>query len=113
MLLLIKNSDESLTVHIDLPARVLYEVQGSREIMRMEKIEREIRDGVCSVSTLRPEDVPDSDEWLERESALWDTPETSPANKKCLRHIIEKLKSALPVREVAIDERILDGNSVL
>lgn len=109
---LIREHDERFTVLLLITEAAKYEIQGERELDRMkmvaERISGEAKGGRLSQPRSPLED-PESEEWAEKEYQLWRTPNVWPQNKKCLQHIIEKLKCAFPVRALEINPELLNG----
>jgi hypothetical protein len=108
-LFIAKEHDGRVSILLSVPRGVLHEYQGEREQCRMEWEWDEIRQqrGEDPVGKRGPDEGhPSYDEWWEKWNALADTPAAWPNNKRCIEHIIEKLRTALPVRDVSIDEQL-------
>lgn len=116
-LFIYKQPDDQLSVDLSVKEWALYEFKGEREQRRMEWEWDEIRRnrGETTSGKRGPnEEDPRYDEWWEQWNGLDELDENVwPQNKKCLQHIIERLKSALPVRSVEIDEELRDGDTTL
>jgi hypothetical protein len=109
---LIKEQDGLLTALFFAPGWLPYEIQGEREIRRMDQEWDRIRGerGEPEPRERGPDEGhPNYDAWWEKRTRLGDTPCVWPQNKNCLRHIIERLCSVFPVRDLYIEEPLQDG----
>jgi hypothetical protein len=110
-LIVCQEENGALSVMLNISKSVIHERQGHRERYRM-KYEREKTAQATGKSAVGKngsnENDPSSEaRWAEYQR-LEDTRPVWGDNKKCLLHIIDRLKSVFPVREVHIDAELLE-----
>jgi hypothetical protein len=113
---------DELTSWLDVREDIMFEVEGSRELERMEREwmrELERRGKIANADTWpfehpTEEDLGEDgyDAWWKRYFDLRDkTPSVWPRNRQCFLNIVEHLKRALPVKNVELDPRLREDGA--
>jgi hypothetical protein len=109
-----ENHDGTLRAWIGVPDRERIEVRGDRRRKQMARHWEQIRRRRGERPPFRTgpdDDDPGYDEWWREYDRLEETPLVWPQNKRCIQHIISRLRAALPMRMVEIDEPLRGGEA--
>jgi hypothetical protein len=109
-----ENHDGTLRARIGVSDQQRIEVRGDRRRSQMKRRWEQIRRRRGERPPFRTgpdDDDPGYDEWWREYDRLEETPEVWPQNKRCIQHIISRLRAALPVRNVTMDEPLRGGEA--